>query len=288
LSALYQRLLDRALRIQPVAIAYRYFTVVQHLDLAAGIAFRLLTYLVPLLGTVLATVGLILRDPEIRARVTEAIISLWPSYFRPSLEAALNTTKDYAGWIGIISIITLFWLGSSLLESLANAFDRVYGVPRRDVIASRGIALGLLIIIPLLFIVTVLVSSVVSAVTDLVAATFAARTERALNAGHLAQIIALATSWLLGFVLALTLFWGLPNVRQGLRDVWPGAALAATLLVAVNQLFPLYVRVALGNQYSALLFLLAVMTTWAFLVANLLLIGVTVNAFFYMRGNAPA
>lgn len=289
IRAVGQRLRTRALRLSPFAIAYRYLVVSQGLDLAAGIAFRLLTYLIPLIGTILATIGLVLRDPEIRARVTDAILSLLPDAFSASINSALNTTTNYAGWIGVISVLALFWIGSSLLGSLARAFNQLYGAPQRDAIMSRGIALALLLVIPLLFILTVLVSGVVGAITNLVAAAFDSRTARELNAAHLAQSLALLTSWLLAFVLALTLFWGLPHVRQGFRDVFPGAALAAALFVLTNQLFPLYVRIGLGNQYGALLFLLAVSTTWAYLVANVLLIGITVNAFFYTRsGNNPA
>src|SRR5215831_13580104 len=62
--AWFQRLYNRALRTPLGASINRYVTIAMGLDLAAGIAFRLLTYLLPLLGTVLATLGLVLHDPE--------------------------------------------------------------------------------------------------------------------------------------------------------------------------------------------------------------------------------
>jgi uncharacterized BrkB/YihY/UPF0761 family membrane protein len=211
------------------------------------------------------------------------MISLMPDTFRPSLDAALTTTRDYAGLIGVASIAMLFWIGSSLLGSLSRAFNELYGAPPRAAVAGRALSIGLLFLIPLLFAVTVLISSVAAAMTDLAASFVAMQTQRAHDAARLAQVVALLTSWLLAFVLTLALFWGLPNVRQGFRDVWRGAALAAALIVATDQLFPLYVRFALGNAYSAILFTLAVVTTWAYLIANSLLIGVTVNVFFFTR-----
>ena len=185
--------------------------------------------------------------------------------------------------INVVSLIVLLWTGSSLLACLSRAFNLLYEAPPRAAVANRLVTLGLLLIIPPLFLATVLVSSVATAMTNVFAAAFDTRIARTLDARYLPEIIAFATVWLLAFVLALTLFWGLPNARQRFRDVWPGAALAAVLLVATNQLIPLYARFAFGNQYSAMLLLLAVATTWAYLVANALLIGVSVNAFRYRR-----
>jgi membrane protein len=281
--AWFQRLFARAIRTPLGASIHRYVTIAQGLDLAAGIAFRLLTYLLPLLGTVLATLGLVLRDPEHLEQITNAIISLMPAGIGQALTSSLTATRDSAGWLAVISLVTLFWIGSSLLDSLARAFNGLYQAPRRAAIAGRALTLGLLILIPLLFIATVLVSSIATSMANLVASRIDTQMQLALSVGTWTQIVALATSWLLAFVLALTLFWGLPNVTQGFGDVWPGAALAAALIVATNQLFPLYVGIAFGNQGSAILFLLAVTTTWAYLLANVLLIGVSVNALRHAR-----
>jgi hypothetical protein len=71
LPAASRQLYATALRLPPAAIAYRYVVTTQGADLAAGIAFRFVTYLLPLIGSLLALAGVVLRDPGRRARMTQ-------------------------------------------------------------------------------------------------------------------------------------------------------------------------------------------------------------------------
>ncbi len=73
----------------------------------------------------------------------------------------------------------------------------------------------------------------------------------------------------------------MPNCRLGLRQVWPGAAVAALLFLAITQVFPLYLHY-LGrfDRYGAVFALALLLLTWFYFLANSILIGAAINAYF--------
>jgi YihY family inner membrane protein len=99
-----------------------------------------------------------------------------------------------------------------------------------------------------------------------------------------ASAVALASagfSLLAAFALCFAIYYVVPNVRLAASQVLPGALFASLALVLLTQAFPLYV-LYLGNfnQYGAIFGLFFLLMTWAYLVAQALLVGVELNAFF--------
>ena len=178
--------------------------------------------------------------------------------------------------------IGLFWLGSSLIASLARAFNKLYGVPSRALVQQRLLAMGLIITMAALLLVTVAASSVAG---FLINASEGFLRLTPLGDRVTGSLLALGTGLSTSFLLFLLLYWVVPNLRLSFGDVWPGALFAAALFVAATQLFPLYARYAPTNRYGAFLSLVFLLTTWFYLLAHILLLGAAINAF--RRGKGP-
>lgn len=274
----WARLLERGQGWTVARYARRYLFEHQGSDLAAGIAFHALLYIFPMIGAILAILGAILRNDRLLARVSLRIVQLFPSDWQENI-GALLVTRNNAGWFGIISLLGLFWLGSSFIASLARAFNRLYGVPSRNIVRQRLVSLGMILLFAVLLSVTVaasvganLILGISSALLPRIGATLP-------FPEVLSSVLAFGISLLTAFALFVALYWRLPYVRHGYRDIWRGAALATVLLVATTQIFPFYLRFAPANQYSAAFAFIFLLATWLYLVAHSILIGAALNAF---------
>src|SRR5204862_3308119 len=79
-----------------------------------------------------------------------------------------------------------------------------------------------------------------------------------------------------------SMYYVIPNRRQQLRKVIPGALLAGILFEAITLLFPLYLELNKGlNQYGKTFGLLFVLMTFFFFLGLITMIGVEVNSVIY-------
>ena len=270
------RLAVRVRRLTLVRFARGYLLDCQGGDMAAGIAFHALLYLFPLVGALLSAIGLILQDEAWLGRVSLTIVQVFPAEsWRESLQG-LIVARENAGLFGILSVVGLFWLGSSLIASLARGFNEIYGVPSRALLRQRLFAISFIIVVAVLLVLTVAAASAARLVVQTMQHLLGLQP---LGWGLTATAVGLGTGLATAFLLFLLVYWAVPNLRLQFRDVWPGAAFAAVAFVAATQLFPLYARFAPTNRYGAALGLVFLLTTWCYLLAHIILIGNAINAF---------
>lgn len=268
----------RAQELAVARFARRYLVEHQGGDLAAGLAFHALLYLFPLIGAVLAVLGVVLQNDRLLATVSLRVVQLFPSDWQENI-ATLLAARNNAGLFGFISLVGLFWLGSSFIASLSRAFNELYGVPPRNLVRQRLVSLGMILLCAVLLVGTVAASVGANLVLGLSEALLL-RAGLALPVPELlSSLLALGFSLLTAFSLFVALYWRLPYVRHGFRDIWRGAALATVLLVGATQIFPVYIRLAPANQYGKLFSFIFLLTTWLYLLAHIILIGAAVNAF---------
>jgi hypothetical protein len=94
-----------------------------------------------------------------------------------------------------------------------------------------------------------------------------------------ARLVGYGIALLAAAVFFLLLYRVLPNAGQRLRDVWPGALVAALLFVLAGQIFPLYLRwTGSANRFGAAFGLVWLLVTWLAAFAHLRLVGAYVNA----------
>jgi membrane protein len=284
--ALVRRQYFRARNTTAGRFAIGYLGVYEANDLAATIAYRALLYTFPLLGAIATAIGLVVHNAGLLVSVSAALTQVLPSSVWDKQVTALLTAKDNTGLIGLVSVAGLFWLGSTLLASLGRAFNKLYNVPKRHALVQRLVAFGLIVLLAVLLVLSIVASSLVTLLFDWLGPLVAAFGLHLPGWDFKARGLALATALGTAFLLFSALYWLIPNARQRFQDVWRGALLAAALLVAATQLFPLYVRFAPGNTYGAFFSLLFLLVTWFFLLAHIILLGAALNAFRLGRWQA--
>ncbi len=243
--------------------------------LAAAVAYNELFSMLPIMLAVLAIVGFFLRDPAALAQAESLIVGALPSQVSQSVVEVLHTTRQEAGLFGVISLVGLFWGGSGLFGTLEVALDQIYRTPERPFVFQKLMSAGMVLLFAAMVIVIVVASSVGRVIGQLVGVV-------PLVGPGLALAVALAggaTSLVAAFVLCLAILSVVPSVHLPVKHTLPGALVAALGLVLVTQLFPIYLGLAGSfSQYGAVFGLFFLLMTWAYLVAQVLLLGAEINA----------
>ena len=249
--------------------------------LSAILAYNGLVALVPTALLLVSVSGLLLRrDAVMSTFIRSAYWALPGEDARQALEAAVGARSN-SGWFAVASLLGFLWIGSGFAGALNHCFNRVYGVPDGDFIATRRRGMAVLLAFVVLF------SAVATAAT--LPTLFLER-----DAGPYFGTWALAgprgqvVSYALAFVAAagafLLVYRLTPNAGQRLADVWPGALVAAGLFLALGQVFPLYLRLIGGvNRYGAAFGLLTLLLAWFAALAHVLLFGCYVNVSYRRR-----
>jgi uncharacterized BrkB/YihY/UPF0761 family membrane protein len=89
------------------------------------------------------------------------------------------------------------------------------------------------------------------------------------------------------FVFLVFAYERLTNAQLSLRQVWPGAALAALLLQVTFQVLPLFVRLSRDVVALQALGTSALLLVWIYLMSNVIVFGAEVNWFLGTRREEP-
>jgi membrane protein len=241
-------------------------------NLAALLAWGTLSALLPLILGVLSLAGLVLRDPQRLDQIYSTLLYLVPQEAAGPVTTALDGIRQQsAAPAGIVAIVLLLVNGSSFFSNMASVFDQAYHVEGRMFLLERVVAIGMLIVTTTLMILSTLAAGLGSIVGSV---------PIGLPIGPvLSRVIGWSVSIVSVFLLFLLLYRVLPNARQGWRDVLPGALLSSILLLAVSQVFPLYVSLFPPNHAYAVFGVFLVFTFWLYLVGFVFVLGAELNAF---------
>lgn len=243
---------------------------------AALIAFHSLFSIFPLIGGLLALLGYFVREPETMASLVETVQKLFPAQIA-DLVSFIHETRQLSGLLSVLSLLGLLWSGSAIFGSMAQAFNRFYGVPDRGFLGQKLMAFSMIFVFLGLTLFSVLAAGLSTTLLTIGSGSLPFEVPRV---GVLQSLLGYAVSVGSAFLLFLSVFRIVPNAPLRLRHVWPGALLAAVLFSLLNQLFPLYLRFFGGGfeAYKTLgLFLL--LMTWFYFLARILVLGAELNAF---------
>ncbi|MCH7576292.1 MAG: YihY/virulence factor BrkB family protein [Chloroflexi bacterium] len=180
--------------------------------------------------------------------------------------------------LGVIGLVMVAYSASVLFGAVRRSLNFVWGVDaQRPLVQQKLIDLAMLLGLALLLLASV-------------AATAALQTVREMNSGPISSsggifwsLLPFAAPWAVTFLLYLFTFRFVPNARNRFRDVWLGAALAATAFEVLKYGYAIYVAnfghydVVYGALGGILLFMF-----FTYLVAYTFLLGAEV-AFEYPR-----
>src|SRR6266516_6979844 len=237
--------------------------------LAAMIAYFALLSFVPLTFLALSLLGLTGRADESSFLVKEIKRAL-PGAPISRIVDLVHVVQDNAAGLDIIGAAALIWTSLSLFSVLESAFNIVYGRPNRSFLQGKGLA------------VVLMVGSLVTLFVALLAGSLGAAALREYVPGFAGNVVAadvlsIAVSLLGVIVFLVSCYYVLTNADVTVREVMPGALLAAVLLEGTFQVLPFYQRYANLNPALRAFRPPAILPVWLYVMANVIVFGAELN-----------
>jgi membrane protein len=248
---------------------WRKFFADRGTHLAAMIAYFALLAFVPLTFLALALLGFSGRADESSFLVKEIKHAL-PGTPIDRIIDLVHSVQDNAATLGIIGGAALLWTSLSLFSALESAFNIVYGRPNRPFLQGKGLASMLLLGSLVTLFVALLAGSLGVAALREYAPGFVASSAAAYT-------LSIVVSFLGVLVFLISVYVVLPNQDVSLRDVLPGAILAAVLLEATFQVLPIYQRYADLNPALRAFGAPAILLVWLYVMANVIVFCCEIN-----------
>jgi membrane protein len=236
--------------------------------LAAMIAYFALLSFVPLLFLALSLLGLAGRFDQSSFLIHE----LQRAFPGTSLDTILNAVRSIqknSTALGIVGGAFLLWSSLSLFSVLESAFNIVYGRPNRGFLRGKAIA-SLLLVTSLVFLfASLLVGSLGSEVMRRYAPGFAGNPFVAYAVSVLVSLVGV-------FIFLVSVYYSLTNEKVSVREVLPGAVVAAIVLEASFQAIPVYLRIV-HKSPAAAIGGPAILLIWLYVMANVIVFGAEIN-----------
>jgi membrane protein len=248
--------------------------------LAAMIAYFALLSFVPLTFLSLSLLGLTGRADESSFLVKEIKHTL-PGTPIDRIIDLVHTVQDNATALGVVGGLALLWTSLSLFSVLESAFNIVYGRPNRSFLHGKGLASVLMVGSLVTLFVALLTGSLGVAALQEYAPGFVSNYVSA-------YILSIAVSLLGVFVFLVSCYYFLTNDDLTVREVLPGAMLAALLLEGTFQILPLYQRYADLNPGLRAFGAPAILLVWLYVMSNVIVFGAELNWWLSRRTEQKA
>jgi membrane protein len=236
--------------------------------LAAMIAYFALLSFVPLLFLALSLLGLAGRFDQSSFLIHE-LQRAFPGTSLNTILKAVRSIQKNSTALGIVGGAFLLWSSLSLFSVLESAFNIVYGRPNRGFLRGKAIA-SLLLVTTLVFLfASLLVGSIGSEVMKRYAPGFAGNP-------YVAYAVSVLVSLVGVFIFLVSVYYSLTNERITLREVLPGAVVAAVVLEASFQAIPVYLRIV-HKSPAAAIGGPAILLIWLYVMANVIVFGAEIN-----------
>ncbi|MFB6137693.1 MAG: YihY/virulence factor BrkB family protein [Halobacteriaceae archaeon] len=229
--------------------------------LAAAVAYYAFVSIVPLLLLALA-VGSTLGGDRLASAVVAAVGDLLAPAGRDLLREAI-VGGDGRGEATVVSVALLLWSGLRLFRGLDTAFSQVYGAATAEPLGKQlrdaALVLGSI----------ALSVGAVAAIGGLLPATLPA------PGGELVAAVSLPVALTAAFV---PVFYYFPDTPVTVREVLPGAALAAVAWAGLVGVFRVYAANAAQYELYGVLGGVLLLVTWLYLAATVIILGAILNA----------
>lgn len=225
--------------------------------LAASIAYYVAFSLAPLLVFVIAIAGVILSEDTVRTQVIAEIRASIGSQAGELVEGMIeSTTRPAEGIISsVLSLAALLFGAIGAFEQMQAALDTIWGVPAPEASSAKSgilrlikdklLSFGMLVIIGFLLLVSLVISTVTTAVSTYVLTGF-------VGAGALLQFLNLVIATLIIAVLFALIYKVLPHTKVPWRDALIGGVVTSVLFTIGRFALGLYLsRSTVTSIYGA-------------------------------------
>jgi membrane protein len=250
-------------------------------SMGAALAYYTLFSVSPLLLCVISIAGLIFGEEIARGAIFEQLQLMMGQQGADAINGLLTSVnKPGKGIIGtVVGVILLLVGATTVFGELQDSLDRIWRAPKRkkgglwSLLRARMLSFGLIMGIGFLLIVSLLVSTALSALGKWWGPMFG-------NWELTAHAVNFVVSFLFVTALFAMIYKIMPRVKVDWRDVWVGSAVTALLFTIGKFLIGLYIGksgmasgfgaagslvvVLVWVYYSAQIFLLGAEFTWAY------------------------
>ncbi len=230
---------------------------------------------VSLIFIALALLGFTGRAEESSYLVRE-LQNLFPSQSITDIVRVVEAITSNATTLGIIGGAFLLWTSLSLFSVLESAFNIVYGLPNRSFLRGKFLATLFMAGSIVVLSIALVTGSIGYDLVKRFAPGFVGNTVVAYGLSVLLSTLAV-------FIFLVAAYERLTNAHLTLREVWPGAALAAVLLQGSFQVLPLFVRFSTEVIAVQALGASALLLVWIYVMANAIVFGAEVNWWYARR-----
>ena len=243
---------------------------------ATIIAWNLFFAFFPMVILAITVVGLVLQDPGTRATIEHQVVAAFPSCSAQAgcqILDALNSFQQRTGLYALIGVIGLVWTGMSLFSAIEQGLDALHGIPTRGFFRQKLMCIVMVVLFTVLAVPLVATGSLLSLLQSLPGL------PDFLRSGPASLIIQVAGGVIVATILFGVILYVVPNRKQSVRSVLPGAVTIGVLFEALTLLFPLYFRLVTHSpQWGQTFGFVFVLLFYFFLVGQLVMLGGALNA----------
>lgn len=269
-------------RIQPALDFWQKVSNDWVFNMAAMIAYNMLMSIFPLLLVLIAIAGFIVGtiSPASRAQLISSLADALPGGASGAGGAivtgvANNLTKT-AGVSLIVGLVTAIYSGSRLFTLLESAFSVVFRLRARNFIRQNIMAIGMLllyaILVPVIFLASILPAAVLNAIGPLPGGSAVT--------GFLVQAAGVVVALLAAFLLFGAIYVVVPNRKVHWNEVWKGTLVASVLLLVYELVFPIYQSLLLKpSNYASIGAFAIIILVFFYYFGFIVLLGAEVNSY---------
>lgn len=227
--------------------------------LAAAVAYYAFVSLVP--ATVLALVVATTFGGE---QLATAVLESTSQFFTESGQQVLLTalTADEGrGGATVVGLVFLLWGTLKVFRALDTAFGNIYGTERRDtfldqLVDSLVVVVGIGLTMTVMFLMAGLLA--------------------VLQLGLVVELLGVLALPILLTAAFIPIFYRFPDTDVTVREVLPGALVAAVGWTAMQAVFQLYANVASQSAYGVVGGVI-LLVTWLYIAGAVIILGAVVN-----------
>ncbi len=244
------------------------------LSMGAALAYYSFFSMAPLLLLVIAVAGLIFGQDAAQGHLLQELSSLVGEEAARSIQAIVASVNQPAhnAVAALASAVVVLIGATSVFAELQDAMDRIWRAPERDngglvgILKDRLLSFGMILGLSFLMVVSLVVSTVISALGNWWRGAFG-------DWVMLAQVVDLWAGFAITTAVFAMIYKWMPRVRVAWKDVWIGALVTALLFSAGRYLIGLYLgRSGIASTYGAAGSLIIVLL-WIYYSAQAFLLG---------------
>ncbi len=259
------------------------------MTMGAAIAFYTIFSIAPLLILVVAIAGFVFGEEAARGALERELGNLAGQESARTMQALAEGGRDLGTGIvaTVLGVLTLLVGATTVFTELRSALNVIWKAPPRSestvwqLVRARLLSLSLIVGIGFLLLVSLVVSALLAAFSDLL--------DRSLPGGAtLLQLLNMAVSFVVTTLLFGMIYRILPDVWIAWRDVIFGAAVTSLLFTIGKQLIGLYIgNSAIASSYGAAGAFVVVLI-WVYYSAQIFLFGAEIAHAYARRRQAQA